>query len=400
MRTGIILSAIMLCAISVTGADTWNQTYGTDLPEQAFFSIVTEDGGLLTCGIFIIDVSYSFVSSEGPGGIDCTLIRTDAENEILWQGDYYSGPWPDLGVAAVQTDDGCFVIAGVTTTNEEGQQNWIFKVDDEGEIVWNKSSGTDYNDWTYDMIEAEDGGFVLAGYADSPDGYGTMLSILKTDAFGDEIWSRQYAAAGNGMAEAVLEMDNGDLLITGWLLDEDRGIAIPFLLRTDAGGNEIWLKNYPGLPGTCYPIDMTLVENGNVIIAGYTETADGDYDYWVAEADTDGELVYQNTFGGKGDDMAFSAAPCSEGCVVAGSTASEGAGRSDLWLLCIDDTGTEVWSVTHGGPGNEGAEDIINSPDGGFIVSGFTSSWGAGDTDIWVLEVDENGQMNMEESMD
>ncbi|MCD4701670.1 MAG: hypothetical protein K8S24_07420 [Candidatus Aegiribacteria sp.] len=393
MRTGFLLVSIALLTNTFAVADTWEQTYGTDLPEQSLFSLVTEDGGILTCGMFIIDVSYSIVSSEGPGGLDCMLVRTDANNEILWEGDYFSGPWPDLAVAGVETEDGCFVLAGVTTTMEEGQQNWIFKVDDEGEIVWDKTLGTDYDDWTYDMIETADGGFVLAGYVDSLNGNGSVISLLKADNQGNELWNRQFPAAGTGMAEAVMEIDNGDFLVTGYVVAGESDNAIPFLLRTDDAGNEIWMEIIDVQPGYYYPIDMTMVNNGNIIIAGYCESIKGGYDFWIGEVTIDGDLISQSTFGGEMDDMAFSVTSCSRGFVVAGSTASEGAGGNDIWLLCIDDSGEEVWSVTHGGVGNEGAEDIIKSPGGGFIVSGYTASWGAGNTDIWVLKVGEEGQM-------
>jgi len=392
MRTGFLLISMIL--LTAAQADTWEQTYGTDLPEQAFFSLAAEDGGIFTCGIFIIDVSYAFVSSDGPGGIDCMLVRTDADNEILWQGDYYRGPWPDLGVAGVQTDDGCFVIAGVTTTMEEGQQNWIFKVDDEGEIVWDKSLGTDYNDWTYDMMQTADGGFLLVGYVDSLNGTGTVVSVFRTDAEGSEIWNRQYGEAGAGMAEAQIETDNGDFLIIGPIEDAEAGVyAAPFMMRIDSEGSELWMKLFSGQPGNCYPLDMVEVSDGNIVMTGYAETADGDYDVWAALVTPDGEMLEEWTYGGKMDDMAFSITSCDEGCVIAGSTESEGAGRIDLWVFCIDNSGEVIWSETHGGPGNESAEDIISAPGGGYILSGYTSTWGAGDTDIWVLRVDEEGRM-------
>ncbi len=394
MKTGFLLVSIVLLTVAVAVADTWEHTFGSDLPEQAFFSLALEDGGFLICGIFVIDVSYSIISSESAGGVDCMLFRIDDNQEILWEADYFSGPWPDLAVAGVETDDGCFVLAGITTTMEEGQRNWLFKVDGTGQIIWERYPGTDNDDWTYDMTETCDDGFVLAGYIDFTDGTGRVVSLLKTDAQGYELWNRQYTSAGNGAAEALLETAEGDLLITGYLQEEGEGNVIPFLLRTDAGGNEIWMKTITGQQGNCYSLDMTMKDNGNIILAGYAVSSAGDYDFWVAEMTTDGELVHQSIFGGKGDDMAFTAAPCPEGCVLAGYTASAGAGRDDIWILCIDDSGEEVWSVTHGGPGNECAEDIISVPGGGFIVSGYTSSWGAGETDIWVLKLNEEGELD------
>ena len=394
MRTGFLLISILLLTVAVAVADTWEHTFGSDLPEQAFFSLPLEDGGFLICGIFIIDVSYSITSSESPGGVDCMLFRIDDNQEILWEADYFSGPWPDLAVAGAETEDGCFVLAGITTTMEEGQRNWLFKVDGTGQIIWERTLGTDYDDWTYDMAETGDDGFVLAGYIDYADGTGRVVSLLKTDVQGYELWNRQYTSAGNGTAEALLETTEGDLLITGYVQKGEEENVVPFLLRTDADGHEIWLETIPGQPGNTYSLDMTMKDNGNIILAGYSVSSAGNYDFWFAEMTTDGELVHQSLFGGSGDEMAFTSAPCPEGCVVAGYTASAGAGRDDIWILCIDDSGEEVWSVTHGGPGNESAEHIIPAAGGGFIVSGFTSSWGAGDTDIWILKVDEEGQLD------
>ena len=396
MRIGFTLISIIFVSAAAY-SETWEQTYGTDLPEQALFSLVTEDGGILTCGIFIIDVSFAIISSENAGGIDCMIVRTDSDREMVWAGDYFSGPWVDLAVAGLETDDDCFVFAGVATTTEEGQQNWIFKLDDHGEIVWERLVGTSNDDWTYDMIQSSDGGFLLAGYVDSIAGDGTVISLMKTDAEGNEMWNRQFGHAGTGMAEALIEMGNSDFLIIGSVENPDAGnYTVPFIMRIDSNGNEEWLNTFPGQPGNCYPLDMVEMTDGNIMMTGYSESKSGDYDVWAALVSPDGDPVEQWTYGGDMDDMAFSITSSPDGCVIAGSTASEGAGRMDLWLLCIDDSGEVQWSETHGGPGNEGAEHITPAPGGGFIVSGYTSSKGAGDTDMWVLEVDEEGRMQSE----
>jgi hypothetical protein len=93
------------------------------------------------------------------------------------------------------------------------------------------------------------------------------------------------------------------------------------------------------------------------------------------------------------DDMAFSTAPCPGGIVIAGSTASDPAERNDLLITAVSASGRQLWWKTHGGPGNEGAEHITPLPGGGFLVSGYTSSMGAGDTDIWVLKVNGSGEL-------
>lgn len=390
-------AVLAVLALLIAGtASSWDRTFGSELPEQAFFSLVTGDGGILTCGIFIIDVSYSIVSSEGPGGIDCMLVRTDAAGKTLWERDYYSGPWPDLAVAGVPSTDGGFVLAGVTTTMEEGQRNWIFKVDSEGQVIWENNPGTDFDDWTYDMAAVADGGFVLAGYIDSLDGGGPVVSLLRTDGDGREIWNRQYGEYGSGMAEAVMEVDGGDLFVCGYNLPDDAGPAAPFLMRTGPDGGVRWMTGFEGMPGDCYPLDMSMLGDGTVMMAGYGETLRGDYDVWVGSASLDGSALGEWNYGGEMDDMAFSTAPCPGGMVIAGSTDSDPAERNDLLLSAVSPSGRQLWWKTHGGPGNEGAEHIIPLPDGGFLVSGYTSSKGAGDTDIWVLRVDGDGELTGE----
>lgn len=383
------------CALLMTAgtAISWDATFGSELPEQAFFSLTTGDGGMLTCGMFVIDVSRSIVSSEGPGGVDCMLVRTDAAGNILWENDFFSGPWLDLAVDGVVADDGCFVIAGVTTTMEEGQRNWLFKVDDNGELVWETTPGTDLDDWTYAMTPAADGGYVLAGYVDSLSGKGPVVSLLKTDGNGQEIWNRQYGGYGSGMAEAVLETSEGDLLVCGYVEAEENGISVPFLMRTGGNGEAIWFETFEGMPGHCYGLDMSVLSDGTLMLAGYGENRQGNYDVWAARATGDGEIMGEWTYGGDGDDMAFSIVPCPRGGVIAGSTDSPPAERVDLLLMSLTPSGEELWSVRHGGPGNEGAEHIGRLPEGGFLVSGYTSSRGAGNTDIWVLKVDGDGQL-------
>ena len=387
----LIRAAAALLLVANT-AISWDTTFGSELPEQAFFSLITEDGGMLTCGMVAMDVSRSIVSSEGPGGVDCMLVRTDADGNVVWEKNFYSGPWLDLAVDGVLTDDGCFVLAGVTTTMEQGQRNWLFKVDDMGDLIWERNPGTDFDDWTYDITPADDGGYVLAGYVDSLSGYGPVISLLRTDGNGQQIWSRQYGGYGSGMAEAVFETEGGDLMVCGYIESGEKGNTLPFLMRTRSDGEPIWLKTFRGMEGYCYCLDMSLLGDGTVMLAGYGENHYGNYDVWAAKATTEGEIIGEWTYGGDGDDMAFSTTPCPGGIVIAGSTDSSPAERSDLLLMALSPSGDELWSVRQGGPGNEGAEHIGRLPSGGFLVSGYTSSQGAGDTDIWVIKVDCEGQ--------
>jgi hypothetical protein len=81
------------------------------------------------------------------------------------------------------------------------------------------------------------------------------------------------------------------------------------------------------------------------------------------------------------------------GYAVAGSTDSEGAGQSDSWVIKLDEQGKVVWDWTYGGSGFEQASSIIQTTDGGYAVAGSTDSKGAGQMDFWVIKLDEQGKM-------
>ncbi len=381
---------VVLCAAGAT-ADTWEHTYGTELPEQAFFALPAPDGGWLIGGIFIIDVSHSILSDESPGGVDCWLVRIDADGEEIWRGDFWNGPWLDLAADGAAVQDG-FVLGGVATTMENGEQYWLFKIDDSGDLVWEWMHGGQGDEWAYDISAVSDGGFILAGYVDSLNGKGPEVSLLRTDGEGSELWSGTYSGRGSGMAEAVMETADGGFLVAGYLMPE-KGVATPLLLKTDPDGLELWMRTYTAQPFDCFPMDMTELAGGDICLTGYTETEAGDYDIWAALLDERGELLWEKTIGWENDDMAFSVIPNGEGCLIAGSTRSIGAGNQDLLLICLDADGEEVWSETHGGPGNDGAEGILRTEDGGLIVSGFSSSWSDGEMDVWVLKLNSQGRM-------
>lgn len=100
---------------------------------------------------------------------------------------------------------------------------------------------------------------------------------------------------------------------------------------------------------------------------------------------------FYRTIGGEGDDVGYSCKQTIEGqYIVAGSTSSFG-NNSDFYLVKVDSMGFTIWEKHYGGNGNEVARSVIQLADSGFIVVGYTSSFGAGGYDMWALKTDKNG---------
>jgi hypothetical protein len=99
-------------------------------------------------------------------------------------------------------------------------------------------------------------------------------------------------------------------------------------------------------------------------------------------------LVWDRAYGGAERDEAFPIVALADGgFAVAGYTGSKGAGEADMWVLRLDESGNVVWDQTFGGAERDSAKSIVALADGGFAVAGYTGSKGAGEYDMWVLRL-------------
>jgi hypothetical protein len=132
---------------------------------------------------------------------------------------------------------------------------------------------------------------------------------------------------------------------------------------------------------------------GQYVIAGITESfGAGGEDVWLFKTNEDGETIWNRTFGGSSDDNGESVQQTSDGgYIIAGGTTSYGAGSHDVWLIKTNGNGTELWNRTFGGGGMDIGECVQQTSDGGYVITGETQSFGNLDGDIWLIKTDENG---------
>ena len=160
---------------------------------------------------------------------------------------------------------------------------------------------------------------------------------------------------------------------------------------------EYWAQTY-GCSGTDYACSIQQTSDGGFIVAGSTDSfGAGKADFWVLKLDESGNALWQKTYGGTDYDYASSIQQTPDGgYIVAGETESFGAGRADLWVLKLDESGNALWQKTYGGTDYDNAYSIQQTLDGGYIMAGYTGSFGAGSADFWVLKLDSSGLISDE----
>jgi len=131
--------------------------------------------------------------------------------------------------------------------------------------------------------------------------------------------------------------------------------------------------------------------DGGYIIGGETMSSAGDIDIWLIKTDSDGNLVWDKTLGGSDSDVPNFICEMNDGYLITGLTRSFGAGDYDAWLIKTDINGNEQWNKTYGGTGYDFCWNVFNTTDGGYIMGGGTNTYGAGNFDYWMIKTDAAG---------
>ncbi|MGC9514535.1 hypothetical protein [Methanocrinis sp.] len=325
-----------------------------------------------------------------------------ASPEEIWNRTY-GGPGNDLVSEVHVTKDSGYIIIGVTESYGAGDGDaWLIKTDSEGSEEWNKTFGGPGYDNGQSVRETIDGGYILVGRTESY-GVGCDLWLIKIDSEGNEEWSRIFGGSGFNGGWSVQETKDDGYIIAGETASYGAGDIDLWLIKTDSEGSEEWNKTFGGL-GTEYGNSVRETSDGGYIVTGDTTSfSAGSTDLWLIKTDSEGNEVWNRTYGGSDSDGSKSVQETYDGgYIVTGYTTSFGSEGTDLWLIKTDSEGGEEWNRTFGEPvqdigpiggelGYDRGESVQETSDGGYIIAGYTTSYGAFPGDLWLIKTNSEG---------
>lgn len=315
-----------------------------------------------------------------------------AEPDTLWTATF-GGNFDDGGRCIRKTSDGGYIIAGYTSSAGAGKMDaWLVKIDSEGSELWNLTYGGSEDDKGYSIDETSDGGFIFAGSTTSYGAGSRDAWLVRIDSDGDELWSTTFGGSEQDYARSVQETSNGDIIFLGLSDSFGSGNRDFYLVRTDSSGVEIWSETFGGTENDKgYQVRET--SDGGFILVGETESyGAGDYDLWLVKADSTGSMLWSKTFGGGSDDFGKNVRETADGgFILLGESSSYGAGDLDSWLIRTDSDGSELWNKTYGGEGDEKGYSVRETADGGFIHLGYSNDEVGEFFDFWTVRTDSDG---------
>jgi hypothetical protein len=365
--------------------ETWERTFGGDSADAGRSVRRTSDGGYIIAGQ---------TRSQGAGGSDAWLSKTDSAGNEIWNRTF-GDKNPDAAEVAEPTSDGGFVVIGRTWSyGAGGWDAWLIKTDANGNEAWSKTFGGPEHDYAESGQQTADGGYVFTGTTESYSDSGCNdIWLTKTAANGNELWSSTFnPGSGHAGGSSVQQTADGGYIVAGWTEPRSgQGNGDLVLLKTDTDGNLTWLLTF-GTADDEWGNSVRQTADGGYIVLGVVESDDGNTDMWLVKTDSAGNVTWRRTFDHGTVDMGNSVLQTADGgYVLAGSAATSDSFVGDAWIIRTDADGNELWDKTFGGTGSDGASCVIQASDGGYVVTGSTGSTGTGKDDVWLLKIDSQG---------
>jgi hypothetical protein len=360
----------------------WDHTFGGLEDDGAISIIQTSDGGFAVTGR---------TGSYGAGDADIWLVKTDGDGKPIWN-ITYGGVLADIAFSVIQTEDGGFVLAGVTSSfGAGGRDFWVVKTDVNGQHEWNQTYGGPEDDVFRAIVQTTDGGFALLGGTRS---YGVVGDqdwwLLKIDSNGQEEWNRTFGGSGNERGLSMVHTADGGFALVGGTTSYGVGGTDYWLIKTNATGDPEWNQTY-GDTFDDFPNALTQTTDGGFVLAGAFMSYGAVRDIWLVKTDASGQHEWNYTYGGAlGENCHWIIQSADGGLIFYGWTESRGAGGLDVWLVKTDFEGQMEWNQTFGGGSDDWGTSMLQTEDGEYVLTGFTRSFGPGNLDFWLIKVSES----------
>jgi hypothetical protein len=424
MRRSLFLFSFLIFS-ALAGAQPiiqWQKVLGGSGGDAANSIALTDDGGYIVAGRTQSN-NGDFAGSIGLGS--GVVVKFSDSGQIQWQ-KLLGGPGRETANAIEQTSDGGYILAGgsfevdsIVPGTYSLSNFWVVKLDPTGEVEWQRVLGGSRHDEAYSIKETPDGGYIVAGVTLSNDvdvsenRGGADVWVVKLATGGEIEWQKCLGGTKEDHAQSIQLTNDGGYILAGHSYSNDGDVTAVALndnvwvVKLSDSGDIQWQRTYGGSLSD-RALCISLCSDNGYVVAGRTSSFDGDVsgyrgngDAWIIKLTETGDIQWQKCLGGTSFEASSSVQQTLDGgFIIAGSTASANVdvshnwGFVDAWIVKLNPFGAlVVWEKTFGGTRMEQAYSVRETPDGGYIVVGFSESddgdvpFNHGSWDFWVFKL-------------
>jgi|AntAceMinimDraft_16_1070373.scaffolds.fasta_scaffold07990_4 hypothetical protein len=384
MKTkNILLIFFLLVTQAVVAQIMFQRHYGGVENDGGSSVLQTDDGGYLIAG---------HTESYGAGGRDIYLIKTDENGDTLWTRTY-GGIGDDQASILLSSNGNKYLIVGETSSFGNGSCDvYAVKIQNNGDTIWTKTYGGVDEDCGFGGVQSNDTIALIVGSTMSYSPVFNSIYVIKINVNRDTLWENMYYKNTANYGFDIIETNLNEYLITGSTSNVGNNTSRDcFIIKTDNDGDTIWTKTYGGTDDD-QAFSACLTNDNCYIISGTTKSyGQGGFDIFLMKLNADGDELWMKTYGGIADDWGGTVQKTIDsGFIITGYTESYGAGGWDVYLIKTDANGDTLWTRTFGGAGDEWGSSVKQTSDNGYIISGYTNSYG-GNYDAFLIKTNELG---------
>lgn len=406
---------------------TWQRNIKSNTQDFLSQLTTTIDGQILLSGSTIQTKEQPVSSSNQNNGYDFHVLKMNQQGQTVWK-KYFGGTQHDFLTATVSTQEGGFLLAG-TSYSDEGLQKknkskggsdiWLIRSDENGEEQWQKTLGTEVDEEAKSVIQTTDLGYYVAGNVQSKKGaFGSKdVLLVKLDKNGKVVNQLYIGGKGLDEVEKIIPTKDGGALVGIYSRSskmEERKLKIEKESSLDEEPKEdITNKIDDNSSISTNTSNAQLNPNRSILISTTyqpkTTENYGEGDFWVVKLSKEGKVEWEKSFGGKEDDHLRTLANTDIGFIIAGESRSSSSGNkksiikegTDLWVIALNELGEEQWQKGFNFKNRDVLMSLntINDATGnktkGFLLGGYTQSEGKvqkNDETFWMLYVDNKGE--------
>jgi len=377
----VIFSMILLFSLSALAQVTFQKAYDLGSDDYINMSTVNANGEIVSAG----SSDYA-----GAGGYDAILTKVDVNGNFLWE-KQYGGSGTEFGTAVAASYSGSgYAVAGRSNSFTSGTLDIaIVKTDNDGNMQWSKTYGTDSTEYAVFISATNDNGYIVTGQTQSLGNGGSDLFLVKVDSTGEVQWFKTYGSSGNEAGFHVVQDSDGGYIAVGSSDSGGSGLTDAYLVKTDSSGN-LQGQLLIGGTGDDAARRILLTSSGIGILTGITRPtiANSQDDIFVTAIDFDNGLsvLWSNTYGNSaGNDAPTNIVPFPDGSgyIFSGNSGSFGAPAGLLFL--IDTNGVYQAGLVYQGQGDVFFQDLFIGSTGA-VLTGFGNGFGGAASDLYLIE--------------
>lgn len=311
--------------------------------------------------------------------------------DVLWNRTF-GGAWSDGAFAVVQSNDGGIVMAGFSSSYSTNhvEDVYLVKTDAQGNQIWSRTIGTDLDDIATDIKQTSDGGYIVTGYKQVSNVNDPFL--IKTDSSGNVLWEHNYDFGLNmdDRSHSVCQTSDGGYILAGQTRNVDQFPNYDMLIvRTDGNGNVVWMRTYRYTDyGNDVAMSIVQLDDGGFFFGGTTQSSI--WSSFVIRTNSAGDIIWTKTRPNDYQSECYSVIKTTDDNLVLSGTSVSFDTDTDILIEKLDMNGNQLWEKIYGGENSETGQSIKEVTSGGYVLSGMASTQTSG-WDMYVMQTNTIG---------